>query len=97
MQYRVSQLTGVGRIANARLVTFGVVALHAALWRQRSATPTLVGVGHGHDGGIDADTCLLTMTLGLVVEDSIVLEASRVVEASSSGDRTSNDCGYCLD
>jgi len=93
----VSQLTGVCRIADASLVTFGVIALHAALWRQRGATPTLVGVGHGHDGGIDADTCLLTVTLGLVVEDAVVLKAGRVVEASSSGDRTSDDCGYCLD
>jgi hypothetical protein len=91
------QLTNVRGVANASLATLGVVALHTALWWQSGATPTFVGVGHGHDGGTDADTCLLAVTLGLVVEDSVVVEAGRVIEASSRGDGSSDDCRYRMD
>lgn len=90
-------LTNIGGITNASLVTLGVVALQSTLWWQRGTTPTLVGVGHSHDGSTGVDTCLLTVTLGLVVVDSVVVEAGRVVEASSIGDRASDECGYCLD
>jgi hypothetical protein len=91
------KLTNVSRVANASLVTLGVVALQGALWWQSGATPTFVGVGHGHDSSTDADTCFLTVTFGLVVVDSIVVEASRVIEASSRGDRSSDDgSGCCL-
>lgn len=92
VQRRTCQLTNIRGITDASLVTFGVVALQSALWRQSGTTPTLVGVGHGHDGSTGVDTCLLAVTLGLVVVDAIVIETSRVVEASSIGNRTSDEC-----
>lgn len=91
------QLTHVGRIPNACRATLGVVALQTALCWQSGATPAIVAVSHGHDSGTNADTCLLTMTLGLVVVSSIILEAGGSTEAASICDWTGGDCRYRLD